>query len=157
MADKVISKRSRDEILKLSWLSLLGITALLTAWATWIGSLHGGNQATNYTKSNNIAGGRQRPLESGGAGAFRGYGARIYADNPPCRPDFYRVLFRRLMLRGDTMKKILSFLLTAVLLLFVCRMFGYGNGGKSDWAVYWYLCGSDLSRAAALPAEICRN
>lgn len=34
---------------------LLGITALLTAWATWIGSLHGGNQATNYTKSNNLA------------------------------------------------------------------------------------------------------
>ena len=33
----------------------LGITALLTAWATWIGSLHGGNQATNYTKSNNTA------------------------------------------------------------------------------------------------------
>ena len=33
----------------------LGITALLTAWATWIGSLHGGNQATNYTKSNNLA------------------------------------------------------------------------------------------------------
>ena len=34
---------------------LLGITALLTAWATWIGSLHGGNQATNYTRSNNLA------------------------------------------------------------------------------------------------------
>lgn len=34
---------------------LLGITALLTAWASWIGSLHGGNQATNYTKSNNLA------------------------------------------------------------------------------------------------------
>lgn len=33
----------------------LGFTALLTAWATWIGSLHGGNQATNYTKSNNLA------------------------------------------------------------------------------------------------------
>ena len=33
----------------------LGITALLTAWATWIGSLNGGNQATNYTKSNNLA------------------------------------------------------------------------------------------------------
>lgn len=33
----------------------LGITMLLTAWATWIGSLHGGNQATNYTKSNNIS------------------------------------------------------------------------------------------------------
>lgn len=33
----------------------LGITALLMAWGTWIGSLHGGNQATNYTKSNNLA------------------------------------------------------------------------------------------------------
>ena len=33
----------------------LGITAVLTAWATWIGSLHGGNQATNYTKSSNTA------------------------------------------------------------------------------------------------------
>lgn len=33
----------------------LGITALTTAWATWIGSLHGGNQATNYTMSNNLA------------------------------------------------------------------------------------------------------
>ena len=33
----------------------LGVTALLTAWATWIGSLHGGNQATNYAKSNNLA------------------------------------------------------------------------------------------------------
>ena len=33
----------------------LGITALLMAWATWIGSLHGGNQATNYTKSNNLS------------------------------------------------------------------------------------------------------
>lgn len=33
----------------------LGVTALLTAWATWIGSLHGGNQATNYTTSNNIS------------------------------------------------------------------------------------------------------
>ena len=34
---------------------LLGITALLTAWATWIGSLHGGNQATNYAKSSVLA------------------------------------------------------------------------------------------------------
>ena len=33
----------------------LGITALLTAWASWIGSLHGGNQSANYTKSNNLA------------------------------------------------------------------------------------------------------
>ncbi len=34
---------------------LLGITALLTAWASWIGGLHAGNQATNYTTSNNLA------------------------------------------------------------------------------------------------------
>lgn len=33
----------------------LAITALLTAWAGWISSLHGGNQATNYTTSNNLA------------------------------------------------------------------------------------------------------
>ena len=31
------------------------VLRLLTAWATWIGSLHGGNQSTNYTKSNNLA------------------------------------------------------------------------------------------------------
>lgn len=49
------AKKSRDEILEILVVILLGITALLTAWATWIGSLHGGNQATNYTKSNNIA------------------------------------------------------------------------------------------------------
>ena len=34
---------------------LLGVTAILTAWAGWIGSLHGGNQATNYTQSNNLS------------------------------------------------------------------------------------------------------
>ena len=34
---------------------ILGVTALLTAWATWIGSLHGGNQSTNYTRSNTVA------------------------------------------------------------------------------------------------------
>jgi len=34
---------------------LLGVTALLTAWASYAGSIHGGNQATNYAKSNNIA------------------------------------------------------------------------------------------------------
>lgn len=44
-------KRSKDEILEILVVVLLGLTALLTAWATWIGSLHGGNQATNYTKS----------------------------------------------------------------------------------------------------------
>lgn len=34
---------------------LLGLTTLLVAWAGWIGSLHEGNQATNYAKSNNLA------------------------------------------------------------------------------------------------------
>lgn len=34
---------------------LLGITMLLSAWATWIGSLHSGVQAINFTKSNNIS------------------------------------------------------------------------------------------------------
>lgn len=48
-------KRSKDEILEIVVVVLLGLTALLTAWATWIGSLHGGNQATNYAKSSNIA------------------------------------------------------------------------------------------------------
>lgn len=33
----------------------LGVTALFSAWASWIGSIHGGNQVTNYTLSNNLA------------------------------------------------------------------------------------------------------
>ncbi len=34
---------------------LLGVTTLLVAWAGWIGSLHSGIQAINFTKSNNLA------------------------------------------------------------------------------------------------------
>lgn len=34
---------------------LLGITTLLSAWASWIGHLHGGIQSINFTKSNNMA------------------------------------------------------------------------------------------------------
>lgn len=34
---------------------LLGLTALLTAWATWIGSLHGGIQSINFTKSTKLS------------------------------------------------------------------------------------------------------
>ena len=34
---------------------LLGLTAILTAWATWIGSLHSGIQSINFTKSNNLS------------------------------------------------------------------------------------------------------
>ena len=33
----------------------LGITVVLSAWASWIGSLHDGNQASNYAKSNNLS------------------------------------------------------------------------------------------------------
>lgn len=48
-------KINREHLIELLVVVLLGLTALLTAWASWIGSLHGGNQATNYTLSNNIA------------------------------------------------------------------------------------------------------
>ncbi len=34
---------------------LLGVTTLLSAWASWIGSLHSGIQSINFTKSNNMA------------------------------------------------------------------------------------------------------
>lgn len=34
---------------------LLGITTLLSAWASWIGHLHGGHRSINFTKSNNMA------------------------------------------------------------------------------------------------------
>ena len=34
---------------------LLGVTTLLSAWASWIGHLHGGLQSINFTKSNNTA------------------------------------------------------------------------------------------------------
>ena len=34
---------------------MLGITALLTAWATWVGSMHGANQSANYAISSNLS------------------------------------------------------------------------------------------------------
>lgn len=48
-------KLSKEAILEIIVAIMLGVTALLTSWASWIGSLHGGNQATNYTTSNNLA------------------------------------------------------------------------------------------------------
>jgi hypothetical protein len=48
-------KRSLDQILEIVVVVMLGVTALLTAWASWISALHGGNQATNYATSNNLA------------------------------------------------------------------------------------------------------
>ena len=53
---KDLTKKERYEhILEIVVIVMLGITALLTAWASWIGSLHGGEQATSYTTSNNVA------------------------------------------------------------------------------------------------------
>lgn len=48
-------RKSKADIMEIVVVVLLGLVTVLTAWATWIGSLHGGNQATNYTKSNNMA------------------------------------------------------------------------------------------------------
>lgn len=55
MGNKVKKKKTKLEILEIITAVFLGLTALTTAWATWIGALHGGNQATNYTKSNNLS------------------------------------------------------------------------------------------------------
>lgn len=49
------TRRSKEDILEIIIALFLGITALATAWASWIGSLHGGNMSTNYTRSNNMA------------------------------------------------------------------------------------------------------
>ena len=49
------AKMTREEILEVVVVVLLGLVTVLTAWASWISSLHGGNQATNYTKSNNLS------------------------------------------------------------------------------------------------------
>jgi hypothetical protein len=45
----------RNYILEVLIVVMLGITALLTAWASWQDALHSGNQASNYTQSNNLA------------------------------------------------------------------------------------------------------
>ena len=55
MNEKIKKKRDPEKIIEIIVAVFLGITALATAWASWIGSLHGGNQATNYTKSNNLS------------------------------------------------------------------------------------------------------
>ncbi len=58
MEENIAKKRNgktTEEILEIVIAVLLGVVTLLTAWASWIGSLHGGNQATNYTTSNNMA------------------------------------------------------------------------------------------------------
>ncbi|MBQ0042152.1 MAG: hypothetical protein KBS85_02350 [Lachnospiraceae bacterium] len=52
--EKKAFKLSEDK-LELIIAIFLAVTAFLTAWAGWIGSLHGGNQATNYAVSNNLS------------------------------------------------------------------------------------------------------
>ena len=49
------NKKTKEEIFEIVIVILLGITAVFMAWASWISSLHGGNQATNYATSNNLA------------------------------------------------------------------------------------------------------
>ena len=48
-------KNMKEETIEVIVAIMLGVTAIFTAWASWIGSLHGGNQATNYTESNNLS------------------------------------------------------------------------------------------------------
>lgn len=55
MSENIKVKKTKEELLEILVVIMLGVTALLIAWASWVGSLHGGNQATNYTKSNNIS------------------------------------------------------------------------------------------------------
>lgn len=50
-----IKKIFKEKKLEVLVAVFLGLTTLLVAWAGWIGSLHGGIQAINFTKSNNLA------------------------------------------------------------------------------------------------------
>ncbi len=50
-----VKKFLKEKKMEVSVAVLLGITTLLVAWAGWIGSLHSGIQAINFTKSNNLA------------------------------------------------------------------------------------------------------
>lgn len=59
--EKIVEKtKEKKEILDGKKLGILvaiflGITTFLVAWAGWIGALHGGIQAINFTRSNNLA------------------------------------------------------------------------------------------------------
>ena len=55
LTDAQRAKRAerREKMLEIVRAVLLAITTLLTAWATWIGSLHTGLQDTHFTESNN--------------------------------------------------------------------------------------------------------
>jgi len=53
--EKIKTKKTREELLELLVVILLGVTAILTAWSSWVSGLHGSNQAENYTTSNNLS------------------------------------------------------------------------------------------------------
>ncbi len=55
MSELKKTKFDYEKALEIFIVVMLGLTALLMAWATWVGSLHAGNQSTSYTKSNNLA------------------------------------------------------------------------------------------------------
>jgi len=50
-----MDSNKKSNTLELLVVIMLGITALLTAWATWIGAMHGANQSANYAISNNMS------------------------------------------------------------------------------------------------------
>lgn len=52
---KKIKKFFKENTISALTAVFLGIATLLVAWTGWIGALHDGNQAGNYTKSNNLA------------------------------------------------------------------------------------------------------
>ncbi|MCL1895851.1 MAG: hypothetical protein FWG03_04825 [Clostridiales bacterium] len=52
---RIKTKKSREELLELLVVIMLGVTAILTAWSSWVSGLHGSNQAENYTTSNNLS------------------------------------------------------------------------------------------------------
>lgn len=52
---KKIRKFFKENTISAFTAVFLGIATLLVAWTGWIGALHDGNQAGNYTRSNNLA------------------------------------------------------------------------------------------------------
>jgi len=54
MAEKKTDKQWKVS-LELIVVVMLGVTAICTAWASWISSVHAANQDANYAESNNLA------------------------------------------------------------------------------------------------------
>ena len=53
--DSAKSSVRKEKILETVTAVLLGVTTLLSAWAAWVGSLHGGHEQIHFTESNNTA------------------------------------------------------------------------------------------------------